>query len=200
MHTKVFGIGFPRTGTTSLHALFQMFGLSAKHCDIVLCNALARGEWDIHSIAAFDAFSDSPIPLIWRDIYYLYPDSRFVMTIRPKDVWLRSILNLYNFNCQKNHWSLQPENYDHREYLTMLFGSPDFDPDIWLSSYVRHIKMVRAFFALKNPDQYLELDVREENNKNNAQSLAKFIGAVAHASVEMPVRNKHGVDGIGLFV
>jgi hypothetical protein len=78
---KIFVIGHARTGTTSLHALFQDAGISSRH---------SAGNW---YLANHDAFSDRgdyrPIQLYRR----LYPNAMFVLNTRTMGPWVKSMLN-----------------------------------------------------------------------------------------------------------
>ena len=194
---KVFAIGMPRTGTTSLHYFFGMLGLKARHLDMELCNMIGRGDYNLADIDNYDAFSDSTYSYIWKDLYYIWPNARFIITTRPDQLWLRSIEKLAALNRHFGVWDDRPANADQRNFLTMFFGSPDFDSSIWLSAYRRHRLETRSFFRNLPEDKFLEVEMVEERNVENAHRVAKFLGIHLTEPIEMPVRNKGEVEYVG---
>ena len=43
----------------------------------------------------YDAFEDNPWPLLYRELDERCPGSRFIMTIRPTDAWVRSVTRFF---------------------------------------------------------------------------------------------------------
>ena len=199
--SKVFAIGFPRSATTTMHNLFEDIGFRARHLDRDLCEAISRGDYNFSSIENWDAFSDSPYPLIWKDLYYLYPSARFILHTRPIGKWLKSIERLSVFNQTHGRWADRPENTDMRGYLELLFGTPDFDEKVWSASYERHTKLVTSHFANTNGEKFIHLEMSEEKNKENTRRVLDFLGLSSDGTqaVRMGVANKGGVDTIGPF-
>lgn len=78
---KIFVIGHPRTGTGSLHLLFQQNGVNSRH---------TPGSWNT---SRYDAFSDrgnyQPFKLFDR----YFSNSFFILNTRPAYRYLRSRLN-----------------------------------------------------------------------------------------------------------
>ena len=84
---KVFCVGFNKTGTMTLHALFaEQLGLRAVHDP-------AWSDWSITRNTArldrFDAFTDGECPSIGI-LDALYPDARFILNTRPLRKWVLS--------------------------------------------------------------------------------------------------------------
>ena len=97
MSPKVFGIGFHRTGTSSLRAALQRLGYR-------VCGAVGTRDPDIADrvreiafplLDRFDAFGDNPWPILFRELDERCPGSRFVLTTRPTDEWLRSVTRYF---------------------------------------------------------------------------------------------------------
>ena len=84
MTAKVFGIGFHKTGTTSLALALRQLGYSVTGPNGVNdpnisqnARALVRDLVD-----QFDAFQDNPWPILFRELDEWYPNSKFVLTLR----------------------------------------------------------------------------------------------------------------------
>lgn len=77
---KIFCIGLARTGTTSLHEILKSLGLKSNH---FAGEILYQDNWNI--INKYDAFSDTPIPFIYKKLDSLHPGSKFILTTRNKD-------------------------------------------------------------------------------------------------------------------
>ena len=95
---KVFIIGFHKTGTTSLGKALQILGYR-------VCGSLKNAyDYKQHQdpkeyivtkakeqVKKYDAFQDTPWFLFYKEMYQLYPDAYFILTIRPTDRWLASV-------------------------------------------------------------------------------------------------------------
>ena len=93
--SKVFGVGFHKTATTSLRRALQDLGYTVTGPN-------GRDEVDpaatMLDVAErlsneFDAFQDNPWPLVYREMDRLHPGSRFILTLRPTDDWIRSVVS-----------------------------------------------------------------------------------------------------------
>lgn len=82
---KVFAVGFNKTGTTSIHALFESLGLPSFH----------GTEWralnDLALLRRYDCFSDGP-PADLDRLDQLFPGARFILQVRELDDWVYSRL------------------------------------------------------------------------------------------------------------
>jgi hypothetical protein len=94
---KVFCVGFHRTGTSSLRAALEHLGYR-------VCGSVATEEQDIARrvreiafglVDRYDAFEDNPWPLLYRELDERCPGSRFILTIRPADAWIRSVTRFF---------------------------------------------------------------------------------------------------------
>ncbi|WP_165221991.1 sulfotransferase family protein [Affinirhizobium pseudoryzae] len=102
-HGKVFCLGFPKTGTTSLEVALQRLGYkvcrgasSNNHSNFLMALQVHGDTNEIaRVIAHFDAFADMPWGgtnlYLW--LSQRYPDARFLHTSRDPAKWYRSILN-----------------------------------------------------------------------------------------------------------
>jgi processive 1,2-diacylglycerol beta-glucosyltransferase len=90
--TKVFAIGFHRTGTTSIARALDILGYRCTGPNFTFEENLPE---TIHGLAVnlarqYDAFSDSPWFLLYKELDEQFPGSKFILTLRPTDKWLKS--------------------------------------------------------------------------------------------------------------
>ena len=145
MSPKVFGIGFHRTGTSSLRAALQRLGYR-------VCGAVGTRDPDIADrvreiafplLDRFDAFGDNPWPILFRELDERRPGSRFVLTTRPTDEWLGSVTRyfgarstpmrewIYGAGSPLGNESRYRERYErhHAEVLEHFRDRPGDSPD-----------------------------------------------------------------------
>ena len=82
---KVFGIGLPRTGTTSLAEALSMLGFCSNHsCCILQNNNEVQEETALVDNALYRTYTELP------------EDSLFILTVRESDQWKKSIARFDN--------------------------------------------------------------------------------------------------------
>jgi Sulfotransferase domain len=152
--SKVFGIGLSKTGTTTLNEALQILGYSALHYPVGL-----RG------VEQHDAATDTPIADRFEMLDRTYPGSKFVYTVRQRDDWLRS--------C-KTHWarSVDPRE-EVKELSERLYGTAQFDAELFEEAYGRHEKRVLDYFS-KRMDDLLVINLCSGNDEWAA--LCSFLG------------------------
>lgn len=160
--TRVFGIGLHKTATTSLDKAFQILGFDSLHWGTGEApmiwhemQALGRSK----TLERFYALSDLPIPLLYRELDKAYPGSKFILTIRDEEKWVKSVERLWDrrYNPSRGLWDVYPfSNTIH----TVLYGQKDFDAEVMLKRYRRHNAEVREYFKDKNNLLIMEMDNR----------------------------------------
>src|SRR5688500_18482102 len=95
--TKIFGIGFHKTGTKSLAEALRILGYTVTGPNGVNDPNIRHTARDMAFRLAerFDAFQDNPWPLLYRELDERYPKSKFVLTVRPTDAWITSIVRFF---------------------------------------------------------------------------------------------------------
>jgi len=149
-YEKVFGIGAARTGTSSLGRAFVLVGFRHTSWDPELWDAFERGDYEpIFAVAdRYESFEDGP----WngRDLYReldaRYPRSKFVLTNRDSESWLRS---------HERHFSSEGSRRIPSRYWIHDYASRR---DEILRDYEARNEEVIAHFA-DRPDDLLVLDV-----------------------------------------
>jgi hypothetical protein len=167
---RVIGVGFARTGTTSLKAAletlgfgpcYHMFDAMSEPRRVRQWLDLARGgapDWD----AIFDGYAsalDWPAAAYWRQLADAYPDAKLVLTVRDPDAWYDSASN--TIFKQRIHPRgiarigarlAETLSSDLRAFLAMTHETieqPIFDDRLadrahMTAAFVRHIERVRA--------------------------------------------------------
>lgn len=159
---KVFCIGFHRTGTSSLGEALRMLGLR-------VCGSVATEDPDVasrvHEIAfalldQYDAFEDNPWPVLWRELDARRPGSRFILTIRPADAWVRSVVRFFG-----------EKTTPMREWIYGA-GSPVGSEALYRERFERHTEEVLRYFR-DRPGDLLVLKITEGDGW---PELCSFLG------------------------
>ena len=164
MTQKIFIIGLPRTGTTSVCNAFLDFGIPTAHT--------------AYTNACFEnavAIADTPIFNDYQTLDKYYPGSKFVYLKRELSAWLPSIkqlllrmhtnltradggFNIHLKRCYLNTFSdFSLENINQDEYLTNCYNT--------------HFNSANAYFA-DRPNDFLTIDIA---NPESFNKLCEFL-------------------------
>jgi hypothetical protein len=174
---KVFGIGLSRTGTRSLTAALHVLGFDTVHypTDASTLQTLIRGDARFPLLEHYDGITDITVAPYYEDLDRAYPGSKFILTVRDEESWLRSCAN---------HWSgrsaYEPgEGEEHRIHMEIrrflraaVYASYEFDEARFLRAYRRHVDAVQRYFAGR-PGDLLVLDIC---GGEGYEKLAPFLG------------------------
>lgn len=147
-HRKIFGIGLSRTGTTSLTQALLMLNVRSLHWphDLVTQQELMpyledRSRPFRFSAAAFyQGLTDTPVAAVYRELARLYPDARFVLTLRPLESWLRSCERVWATAVARQYaGALGPYC---RAINRAVYGIEHFDREVFAAVYERHHRQV----------------------------------------------------------
>lgn len=147
---KIFGIGFHKTGTTSLAVAFKALGLSVTGPNNVFDQDIADTYIDITRklSSEFDTFQDNPWPLVYREMDEMWPDAKFILTTRDPDRWI---------NSQVSHFGTRTTAM--RELIYGKgFGMPFGNEEHYKATMLAHNDAVRAHFAGRE-SKLLEMDI-----------------------------------------
>jgi hypothetical protein len=134
---KIFVIGFNKTGTSSFHELFIQSGINSTHTTIPVMNI----------INDFDAFTDGThYESRFKEYYYKYPSSLFILNTRPIGNWL---ISRYKHAKTKNFedswcWPISEEKTNN-----------------WIKDREHHYKKIFEFF-LDKPKQLLIVNIEKK--------------------------------------
>lgn len=177
--SKIFCIGFQKTGTTSLYAALTTLGYRTA--------AVVGRDWSAERLAAegaalcietmrdFDAAQDMPWPLFFRELDAAYPGSKFILTVRDPDRWFSSIEGHFGANTD--------------EMQAFIYGrdaaAPAGNRQRYLDVCARHEREVRAYFA----DRAGDLLVMDLERGDGWAELCAFLGLAVPAE-PFPVKNR----------
>ncbi len=161
---KVFGVGFQRTGTTSLSAALNTLGIKTLQFPKELYDDI-----DHDVIREFDGFTDDPVTLLYKELDKRHPESKFIHTIRDEKTWIKSI-----------HWLLTTGKVKFKESFTKygdefnmkLFGTTEYDEKLFLETYRKYNEEVFNYFSNRS-DDFLVIDLTKGEG---FEKLCPFLG------------------------
>ena len=164
---KVFCTGWQRTGTTSLAKALKFLGLETLDWPKELFRDI-----DDDVIRRYDAFTDNPIPLLYKELDRRHPGSRFIHTVRDDEAWLKSAEWLFTLGMVKFNWRDGKDGPILAEMHRELYGTTVFDAELFLERYCRHNREVAEYFA-DRPDDLLVVDI---TRGEGFERLCPFLG------------------------
>lgn len=174
---KLFIIGLPRTGTTSISVALLENGFKVAHT-----------AYTKHAFELADAISDAPCFSDYEQLDELFPASKFVYLDRGLDLWVPSMQNL----LKKMLPQLEPKTGYLNPVLKRSFEqtfalSKTIKPfsDQHLSAcYERHQKAVLNYFS--DREDFLRINLSQ---KESFSRLSKFLALSDNALTEFPHLN-----------
>ncbi|AGA24795.1 sulfotransferase [Singulisphaera acidiphila] len=147
--TKLFGVGLPRTGTTSIAMAMLELGLRTAHA------CFDEALFDVG-----DAFFDTPVYVDYPELDRRYPGSKFILTWRDPHAWYASFArNLGPYLCRlRTQSDLDPDQLIDRRCYTLAFGADELGEDAFLKRYHDHRRCVEEYF-MNRPGDLLVLDL-----------------------------------------
>ena len=162
MKPKVFCIGFHKTGTTSMKLALEQLGYrvtgpnGARDPDIEA--KVVSMAYDL--VEKFDAFQDNPWPILYKELDVKFPGSKFVLTLRSSESWIKS--QLKNFGNRETPM---------RKWIYGV-GCPEGNEDVYIKRFLRHYEEVREYFKGRE-DDILEIDLSQGDGW---EKLCPFLG------------------------
>ena len=199
---KIVCLGFPKTGTKSMANIFQMFNLKVNSNPIsndaifpeyiILDNNINYYCDDMISVNQnleyFDAFHDIPYSLDYINIYNLYPNSKFILTIRDPDLWFNSLYNYVKIPGAAN-----------KKIIKYLFGISIItmdDKKSVIETYIKHNEQIINFFKDKNNlSNLLIIDITNTNSSECWNIITSFLNIEnVFTQRPFPICNKQTYD------
>lgn len=155
MHRKIFGVGFSKTGTSSLAKALSVLGYRTTHnpTDDETTIALLSGNLDCAAIRNHDAICDIMFCRHFRELDRLYPGSFFILTERDRVGWHAS--------CAR-HWASRTVNdtkLQNEELVDFqVYGTALYRHDLFDDAYDIHYAAVLSYFA-RRPGQLLRMNI-----------------------------------------
>lgn len=162
--SKIFIIGLPRTGTTSISVALLELGLKVAH------TAFTKKAFEVA-----DAISDAPCFSDYEQLDALFPGSKFVYLNRDLDKWIPSITMLLekmapHLELKNGHFSPVLKRSFHQ-----TFPNIHSQCEHTLTSYYR-LHQQGVFNYFKDRDDFISLDV---SHSGSLLKLKQFLGMPA---------------------
>ena len=159
---KVFGIGFQKTGTSSLKRALRQLGYRVATTVGVHHPHIARDVYDLafSQLDRYDAFQDNPWAILYQELDEWCPGSKFILTVRPVEKWLPSVVNHFGGTSSPM-----------REWIYGV-GDPIGSEEIFVQRYERHNAAVLEYF--KNRAQ--DLLIFRMGEGDGWPELCRFLG------------------------
>lgn len=150
--TKVFCIGFQKTGTSSMRDALKSLGYSvAGHYGTDLPVEELRERYveiGLEMAKDYDAVQDMPWALIYRELDAAYPGAKFVYTMRDADNWITSMVK---------HFETRPSSVRQLTYGEDC-PCPQGNEEQYKKVYLAHRAAVLEYFAGR-PGDFLVMDL-----------------------------------------
>lgn len=147
---KVFCIGMPMTGTSSLARALSILGVQTigwlPQSEVLY--QLEDGDLRLPILKEKDGLTDLIGVRWYRELDRVYPGSKFVLTIRDQDAWLNAIAELWNRDDSLKR------KHAYYYYRISVFGCLNFLRDHFADVYQDHVRNAQAYFV-NRPEQFL---------------------------------------------
>lgn len=146
MSGKIFGIGLSKTGTTSLNQALIEMGFKSVHYP-------QRAELfsgDFRCFDDYDAATDIPVAPYYPQLDERYPGSKFILTVRDVEDWLRSMDRWLSQNRRPSEFVLRVR--------IAVYGVVKFHAGRLRYVYERHLRDVREYFK-DRPEDLLVMNI-----------------------------------------
>jgi hypothetical protein len=164
MKGKIICIGFHKTGTSSLTDALAKLGYSFRSNTNSALISILKGDFSrvLRRTRGYDALEGFPWFMIYKELDQRIPGSKFILTIREKEPWYRSVADhIGNLRSPPHEWI-----YGRGK------GIPSEDKSHTLSIYDAHNEGIIKYFK-DRPDDLLILDLYADDKW---QQICKFLG------------------------
>ena len=162
---KVFGIGLSRTGTKSLTVALNTLGWHIAHypTDEQTLQDLRSTNANFRILRQINGITDLTVVPFYSQLDQLFPNSQFILTVRHREQWLRSLRQHWDYAEQQYQLADNPADWipvlEATRLLKMsVFGRHDFHSGHMLATYEKHCTDVLEYFQ-QQPHKLLVLDI-----------------------------------------
>lgn len=177
---KIFVLGLPRTGTTSVCCAALELGLKTAHTAYTK-SAIQRAE----------LIADTPIYADPEKLLGLYPNAKFIQLERDLTLWLPSIKQLLQRmfkNVTRADGGFNPHIKRCFTQVFSPFTEQNIANDEWLTQcFMNHKAQIENLFQVKS-DQLLTINV---SNSEDYQRFCAFVGSAPRRN-HFEIINKGG--------
>ena len=159
MDQKIFCVGFNKTGTTSLHLLFKLWGMKSLH---YLYNELS---FDDDLFAEYQCFTDGEYH-DFKGLDNAFSGSKFILTTRRLDDWLVSRIKHVEYRRSINKTGLMRKEYEQ---------NPKTALNNWINRRIVYYQEIQQYFSGRE-DTFIKVNICEsKNQKNLIAFIASFL-------------------------
>ena len=190
---KIACVGLFKTGLTTMGDVFAIIGYNTvcyPSCNdnynfIQLDDNIkyyCDDNYENNNLFVYEAFTDVPYSLDYKNIYNKYPNSKFILTIRNSDDWFNSI---YNFQYIPHHMS--------KNILKHVFGYEELlteNKEQIINIYNKHNENIIEFFSKTN--NLLVINLFKNDDKTNWKLICDFLEVEnKFENIKFPISNKN---------
>jgi Sulfotransferase domain len=172
-HQKVFGLGLSKTGTSSLGEALRILGIRTKHYphDKETLADLRTGNYKLSILEEYQGVVDIPVAPYYAQLDRIYPNSKFILTVRDKHSWLSSIET--HWRSRNARMNKDPQFKEFTQFISAcVYGSLEYNKDRFLYVYDTHVRNVLDYFRSR-PEDLLVLDIC---GGDEWERLCRFLG------------------------
>lgn len=164
MNGKVIGVGFQKTGTSSLGEALKILGYRVKETTARPLIPILKGDYKkiLRMLRNYDAVEDTPWYMIYKELDERIPGSKFILTIRDEDSWYNSVSRQIGLLRNPSHEWIYGRGK----------GLPKDDKENTLNVYTRHNEEVIEYFK----DRPQDLLVVDFTTGDGWEQLCTFLG------------------------
>ncbi len=174
---KLFIIGLPRTGTTSISVALLEYGFKVAH------TAYTKRAFELA-----DVISDAPCFCDYKQLDILFPGSKFVYLDRPPEYWVPSMQMLLKkmlTNLDQKAGSFNPVlKRCFNQTFALLTTADPLNKQHLETCYLKHQLEIFNYFSAR--EDFLKIDV---SRSESLKTLLDFINISAVGAGEFPRLN-----------
>jgi len=198
---KIFGIGFSKTGTTSLEEALEILGCKVcrgnwrnTHTFYLLALYINRDYDEIFRLVNYwDAFTDGPWggTDLYLELYKKFPEAKYILTLRNPESWYQSfekLITMFDLNIDTALTSYHANGlFGSAYFFEHIFGIKSLanNKDKIISHYQQHNEEVIRFFKT-NPSKFMVFNIMKGDGW---EKLCGFLN-VEVPSAQFPHANK----------
>ncbi|MEN0050848.1 MAG: sulfotransferase family protein [Bacteroidota bacterium] len=179
MKGKIIGVGFQKTGTSTLRDALKILGYRVKDTSSRALIPILKGDYNkiLRRIKNYDALEDTPWYMIYKELDARIPNCKFILTIREPESWYNSVSrHIGDLRSAQHEWI-----YGRNK------GLPKDDKTNTINVYNCHNQEVIQYFK-DRPHDLLILDFTKGDQW---EKLCQFLGRDI-PNTPFPHRNKWG--------
>ena len=162
MSGKVFGVGFHKTGTTTLYQMLKRlrYSVCPEKIGYKLMDSWYKGDYTpiVRTARTYSGFQDTPwcLPGTYKVLAKEFPQAKFILTHRENDRWFESMCANYKRLClptgrfdYKKNGLFAPDQYYEKVYGFIPTHYDDFleNKNKMIAAYVNHNNEVIEYFT-----------------------------------------------------